>query len=227
MQTLRATPALAGDIQDIQKSIQDGRLQLQSTKHKQLKAINQAADLFKTSTKLEKDLQTTEILAGHLRQKIKETKAAKEIEDQNAATYKARGTKEEFLVKSDESRFNILMDLQKKLPSIEHEGYEVVKKVKRSAGTAGLAAPPGPEAKKPAVASNPVRRAPNQVNDLKAVDVGKQQLIVKLKVDCKALQAIVNPKDGDTKSLPSLKTPVCPTAVKLQAPARITSTTPG
>ncbi|KAK5714776.1 hypothetical protein LTR17_017023 [Elasticomyces elasticus] len=191
-------PDLIQDIQDTQKSLQEGRKQLQSSKNKQHKATTQAADLLQRSVKLEEDLQTKEVETGRLRQKIKETKAATEIEDQNAATNKARVTKEEFLVKSVEARFNTLKDLEK---TLEQLGYEAVKKGKRTAGMAGLAAPPGPEAKKLAVALVPVQRAPNQVNDPKTVDIGKQQLIIKLKVDPKALQAILNPKNGDENSL--------------------------
>ncbi|KAK5686675.1 hypothetical protein LTS10_002798 [Elasticomyces elasticus] len=170
-------PDLTLDIQDTQKSLQEGRKQLQSSKNKQHKATTQAADLLQQSMKLGEDLQIKEAEAGRLRQKIKETKAAKEIEDQIAATNKARVTKEDFL------------------------GYEAVKKGKRTAGMAGLATPSGPEAPRPAVAPVPVQRAPNHVNDPKTVDIGKQQLIIKLKVDPKALQAILNPKNGDKNSL--------------------------
>ncbi|KAK5690037.1 hypothetical protein LTR97_012521 [Elasticomyces elasticus] len=150
---LRAS--LTQDIEATQKSGQEARNQL-NTNRNQLQAVATRADeLHKTTQRLEQDLKNNEDVAERLRAELKKTKAAKEVGDQNAGTYKAQIKKGEFLVNSLGLRVNTLKDLHKNLASFEDEGYEIVRKSKRTAETAGLGVPSGPAKRLPTQANGP------------------------------------------------------------------------
>ncbi|KAK4959759.1 hypothetical protein LTR10_002646 [Elasticomyces elasticus] len=150
---LRAS--LTQDIEAMQKSGQEARNQL-NTNRNQLHAVATRADeLHKTTQRLEQDLKNNEDVAERLRAELKKTKAAKEVGDQNAGTYKAQIKKGEFLVNSLGLRVNTLKDLHKNLASFEDEGYEIVRKSKRTAETAGRSVPSGPAKRLPTQANGP------------------------------------------------------------------------